>query len=85
VTPVIKAVIAFAVTFVLDVLWARYTLAVKDGRRVQAGVISSLLYLLSAFLVIQYTEDHTMLAPAVLGAFAGTYFGVGKSAPETRG
>jgi hypothetical protein len=56
--------------FALDVVWARYTLALTNDRPVRAGKYAALVIALSGFAAINYVNDPWMLFPAAAGAFA---------------
>lgn len=63
----------FFIVFVLDFFWAEYTKSISDGRRGTASFVAFLLIVLSGASIISYTTNHVLLAPAGLGAAAGTY------------
>jgi hypothetical protein len=59
--------------FVADVFWALYFIKIQEKNPLLSGLYGSLIYLLGAFAVTQYTEDKSFIFAAVLGAFLGTY------------
>lgn len=59
--------------FVADVFWALYFLKIQEKNGLMAGLYGSIIYLLGAYAVTQYTEDKSFIIAAVLGAFSGTY------------
>lgn len=63
-------------TLLLDIVWTLTVQEVGAGRAVQAGVYSALTILLSAFNTISIVENKRLIAPAVLGGFAGTWLTV---------
>jgi hypothetical protein len=73
---ILRALITFAALFVLDIVWARYTIALTDRRRVLAGSYASAIIALGAVGTISYINDPWMVLPAMLGAFAGTFVGI---------
>ena len=69
-------VLVFVLIFVLDILWVFYMKHVHLENAHRSAATSSVLYLMSATVVMQYTSDHRYVIPAVLGAYAGTYVAV---------
>lgn len=67
---------AFLAMLASDFAWAAYVAAVKAQTPFHAANWSVILFLLGAALVLGYTRDRTLLVPAALGAWAGTYLGV---------
>lgn len=66
----------FAAVFALDFAWARYNIATAEKHITRSAVYSVIVYLLSAFVTIQYITDPWKLLPACFGAAAGTAFSV---------
>lgn len=75
-TALVSGALVFAATAIADVCWARYTAHASNGDRWAAASWGVGIYLAGAFTVLQYTADHWMVVPAVLGAFVGTAVGV---------
>ncbi len=71
-----SAIIVFAIMTALDFVWARYTAAVTDKRRLAAALYSGAIVGLGGFSTISYVDNHWMLIPAVAGALFGTYLAV---------
>ena len=69
-------VLTFVAMFFVDIVFAYYLKAVGNDNPTRAGFWAAVVTLLNVFAVISYTENHFMIIPAVLGAFAGTYVGV---------
>jgi hypothetical protein len=69
-------VVTFVAMFFVDIIFAYYLKAVGNDKAVKAGLWASVIVLLNVVAVISYTENHYMIIPAVLGAFAGTFVGV---------
>lgn len=69
----LKFLLVAMTLFVADVFWALYFIKIQEKNSFLSGVYGSLIYLLGAFAVTQYTEDKTFIIAAVLGAFLGTY------------
>lgn len=74
----IKTAIVFAALFALDLVWARYTVAITDRRKLLAGIYASAIIALSGYAAINYVHDPWMLLPAMAGAFCGTIVGIKK-------
>lgn len=68
--------LTFAAVFALDVVYARYTVAVTDGRKIAASGYAGAVIALSGFAAINYVSDHWLLVPAIAGAVAGTLVGM---------
>ena len=71
-----QAGIAFFGMAALDIIFARYTLAVTSRRPVWASGYASVCLLLGGSVVVTYAHDPIMLLPAAAGAFVGTYIGM---------
>jgi hypothetical protein len=61
---------------ITDIMWTKYTISVASRAPVSAGIYSAMIIIMGAVTVVSYTEDHTMVIPAALGAFVGTYLAV---------
>jgi hypothetical protein len=72
----IKFILVIITLFIADVFWALYFIKIQERNGVMAGLYGSIIYLLGAFAVTQYTEDKSFIIAAVIGAFSGTYFAV---------
>jgi len=72
----LKFPLVFGVLFVLDFVWARYTIAMTDRSATKAAGYAGIIIVLSGAAQIGYTADPWLLIPAFLGAFAGTYVAV---------
>ncbi len=73
VTFVLKFVGIFLLVAFSDFLWARYIKHTAESNALKSAVYASAIYLLGSVIVIAYIGDHSMVLPAVLGAFVGTY------------
>jgi hypothetical protein len=69
-------IITFFALFFLDVVNAWYIKAISDDKPLVGSIWAVVVTLLSCVAVISYTKDNMMIAPALLGAFAGTYVGI---------
>jgi uncharacterized membrane protein YfcA len=70
------ATAVFLTYVVIDVLYARYVVEVSRANAMRAATISSILYALLSYGVIQYSHNIWYLVPLVLGAWIGTYLTV---------
>ena len=70
------ALIAFVGMAALDIVFARYTLAVTTHSPVWASSYAAVCLLLGGSVVVTYAHDPIMLIPAAAGAFVGTYIGM---------
>ena len=68
--------LVFVAVFALDLVWAKYTLAVGANSAWQAGFYSMAIYVLGGSVVLGYTTNPVLLIPGVAGAFAGTFYAV---------
>jgi len=66
---------AFVSTTILDIFWARYTLAVSEKRRLPAAIWSSAISAAGSVAMATYFEDRWLMTAGVAGAFAGTWIG----------
>lgn len=64
-----------AVTFV-DIFYTYYIKSVNENRAVVAGFWGAVVWLIGSIAVIEYTANHWLLIPAVVGAFFGTFIGI---------
>jgi len=69
----LKFLLVMVTLFVADVFWALYFLKIQAKNPLMSGIYGSVIYLLGAVAVTQYTEDKSFIIAAVIGAFLGTY------------
>lgn len=60
----------------MDALHAVYTRAIAARRAGRAATFGSAIYLISAFAVLQYTDNPWYLIFVVTGSWVGTYLSV---------
>lgn len=70
------ALIVFCVYVLFDILYALYVICVSRRQALRASTISSVLYSLGAYGVMNYLENPWYLIPLACGAFIGTYLAV---------
>ena len=56
----------------VDVSWTFYFMKVEERKSIHAGIWSSLIMLIGAFVTMNYIEDKKLLFAAIIGAFIGT-------------
>lgn len=71
-----KYALVFVFMVLVDIVWAEYTKAVTASRPFVAGIWTMGIIVFGAFPTIAYVNDHTMLIPAALGGFCGTYLSI---------
>lgn len=70
---ILKCAAVFVLVAFTDFLWAQYIKHTATSAAFKSAVYAAAIYLLGAGVAISYINDHRMIAPAVLGAFVGTY------------
>lgn len=76
------ALYVFAAMAALDFVWARYSVACAHRRPLAAAAYAALIVVFNGPVVISYVDNHWLLAPAIAGAFFGTWVSLRKSAGE---
>lgn len=69
-------VVTFLAVFVTDLLYVYFVKSIQQNQPISAGMWSMVVTLTASIAVINYTEDHYALIPALIGAFAGTWLGM---------
>jgi uncharacterized membrane protein YfcA len=72
----ISYVVTFLAVFATDLLYVYFVKSIQQDQPLSAGLWSMVVTLTASVAVINYTEDHYALIPALLGAFAGTWVGM---------
>lgn len=70
------AATVFVVYVFFDILYALYVICVSRKQALAASAISSVLYSLGAYGVMNYLDNPWYLLPLACGAFIGTYIAV---------
>jgi len=73
------ALCVFIAYFCIDFLMAYYTMAVVAKRAVMASTSGAVIYLMTSYGVINYTQNYWYIIPIVLGSWLGTYTYVKRS------
>ena len=66
----------FVAVFATDILYVYFVKSIQNDRPFLAAWWSMVVTFTASVAVINYTEDHLALIPALLGAFLGTYLGM---------
>jgi hypothetical protein len=69
-------VITFLSVFVLDIVYTYYLRCIATEKILAASIWAMGCTLLGTVTIINYTTDHWLVIPAILGAFCGTYLGM---------
>ena len=69
-------VITFAAVFATDLIYVYFVKSIQDDRPMMAAWWSMAVTFTASVAVINYTEDHWALIPALVGAYSGTLFGM---------
>ncbi len=72
----VTAFTVFVVYVFFDILYALYVICVSRRQAIAASAISSVLYSLGAYGVMNYLHNMLYLIPLAAGAFIGTYIAV---------
>lgn len=70
------AVVVFLVNFVLDIVWAKYTINIQARNPHWAGLWAVGIIAFSGSSVLLYVSQPWLLVPAALGAYVGTVWTV---------
>jgi hypothetical protein len=68
--------ITFFAVFFTDIIYTYYLKSVQHNSVWKASFWATACTATASIAVINYTENHWMLIPSLLGAFAGTWFGM---------
>jgi uncharacterized membrane protein YfcA len=68
--------ITFIAVFLTDILYIYFIKSIQDNNAVQAAFWSVVVTATASITVINYTENHWTLIPALAGAFFGTLVGM---------
>ncbi|MDD5625704.1 MAG: hypothetical protein PHG83_00885 [Patescibacteria group bacterium] len=73
---IFTALLVFFSVAIADILWVFYIRRISQGKALSSAAFGSIIWLLSAFVVISYIKDLKQIIPATLGSFIGTYITV---------
>lgn len=71
----------FLLTVASDYAWTRYIAKAAEKQAHAAARWSVAIVGCSAFSVMSYTQDHRLIVPVLLGAYAGTWLAVWRDRP----
>ena len=69
-------VVTFFAVFATDLIYVYFVKSIQDNRSMMAAWWSMVVTFTASVAVINYTEDHWALIPALAGAYCGTLFGM---------
>jgi len=72
----IEYIIVFLSMFVVDVFYAIYLKSIENNKPIFASFMATIVFFVASIATIGYIDNHLLLIPACLGAFAGTWVGV---------
>lgn len=72
---ILGSLVVFTTTALLDLAWARYTIALGLRQAWRASVWSAVITVASGLTFVQVVDNNWLLIPAALGAAVGTYWG----------
>lgn len=72
----LKFVLVMGLMAVVDLCWAKYTLAMQEKHPMRSGLWSVGIMLCGSLVTVNYVGDKTLITAAAIGAFAGTFYTV---------
>jgi uncharacterized membrane protein YfcA len=69
-------IITFLAVFFTDIIYVYLVKSIQQDHPFKAACWSLVVTFTASIAVINYTEDHSALIPALLGAFFGTFLGM---------
>ena len=72
----LEYIIVFLSMFVVDVFYAIYLKSIENNKPIFASFMAMIVFFVASIATIGYIDNHWLLVPACLGAFAGTWFGM---------
>lgn len=66
--------VVFVAYFLIDAMYAYYTLAVVDKKPFVAASVGATMHLLIAFGVLNYVQNYLYIIPIVFGSWFGTFY-----------
>lgn len=67
------ALAVFVAYFIVDALYARYTLHVNQYKASSAATTGALMHFILAFGVLNYVQNYLYVIPLAVGSWLGTY------------
>lgn len=78
------SIFLFFAALALDAVFAMYTFSVTKHQSVKAGLLSALIYVLSAVGIVSFVNNKIYVIPLSLGAFFGAFLIVEKEKRNTK-
>lgn len=66
--------VVFVAYFLIDAMYAYYTLAVVDKKPFVSASVGATMHLLIAFGVLNYVQNYLYIIPIVFGSWLGTFY-----------
>lgn len=66
--------VVFVAYFLIDAMYAYYTLAVVDKKPFVSASVGATMHLLIAFGVLNYVQNYLYIIPIVFGSWFGTFY-----------
>ena len=67
---------SFFALFFTDIFYTFYLKSVEQNKPIAAGSWAVVVYAIACLAIVNYIENHWLIIPSCLGAFAGTYVGI---------
>jgi hypothetical protein len=67
------AILIFIIYLIIDMLYAMYVMYVNERKPIRSAIISSFMYVLIAYGVVNYSKNPLYVIPLSTGAFIGTF------------
>jgi len=68
--------VSFFALFFVDIGYVLYMQNVQKRKKIVASTFATSIFILNSVVIINFTENRTLLIPAIIGAFIGTYVGM---------
>lgn len=67
------------VTVIADFFWAKWSIACGEKLPYRAALYGGAIVACGSFAIVEYTANHWLVIPAILGASIGTFVAVKRS------
>ncbi len=68
----IDYIVVFFFVLLVDIFWTQYLISVQNRKVLFSGIYAALIYLLGAYVVILYNNNHNYIFIATIASFIGT-------------
>lgn len=72
-TYILMCILVFVALFLSDICWIGYFISIEKRNSLWAAIWGTTIYLFSIFAITNFIHDISLLIPAILGSFIGTY------------